>query len=175
MNLPRLVVNLVVYQCAWFACVLSAAAHRPAIGVGVAGAAVLLHLYIAPAPRRELTLILLTTLAGAAFESVLTASGWVRFSPELLVGSVLPLCMVALWAAFATTLNVSLRALRQRYLLTAAIAAVGAPLAYQAGAALGALQWVDAMPALLLVAGGWAVLLPLLMRAAQRFDGFATP
>jgi hypothetical protein len=171
----RLVVNVVVYQCAWFACVLSAAAHRPGIGIAVAGAAVLLHLYVAPSPRRELTLILLAALAGTIFESLLGASGWVRSSPTLLLGSVLPVWMVALWAVFATTLNVSLRALRHRYLVSAAIAAVGAPLAYEAGAALGAMQWVEATPALLLVAGGWAVLLPLLMRTAQRFDGFATP
>jgi len=169
----RLVTNVVVYQCVWFACVLGAAANRPWIGIAAAAAAVLLHLYLAPAPRRELPLILLAIVAGAAFESLLVASGWVRSSPALLFGSVMPVWMVALWAAFATTLNVSLRALRRRYLLTAVIAAVGAPLAYQAGVALGALQWVQATPALLLVAAGWAVLLPLLMRTAQRFDGFA--
>ncbi|MBK6673233.1 MAG: DUF2878 domain-containing protein [Gammaproteobacteria bacterium] len=168
MKAARLVLNVVVYQCAWFACVLSAAAHRSYIGIAVAAAAVLLHLYVAPAPRRELPLIGLATLAGVGFESLLAASGWVQ-SP------VLPVWMVALWAAFATTLNVSLRGLRHRYLLCAAIAAVGAPLAYEAGAALGAVQWVEATPALLLVGAGWALLLPLLMRAAQRFDGFATP
>jgi hypothetical protein len=169
----RLAANVLVYQGAWFGCVLGAAANRPWIGVGLALAAVLLHLWLAPAPRRELPLIALATLAGAGFESLLVASGWVRSGP-LLLGSV-PLCMVALWAAFATTLNVSLRALRRRYLLTAGIAAIGAPLAYEAGAALGALQWVEATPALLLVACGWAVLLPVLMRTAQRFDGFAEP
>lgn len=171
----RLVVNVVVYQCAWFACVLSAAAHRPWIGIGVAAAAVLLHLWIAPEPRRELPLIILAALAGAVFEAVLVGSGWVRPSPLLLLGSLVPASMVALWAVFATTLNVSLRALRHRYLVSAAIAAVGAPLAYEAGVALGAMEWVQATPALILVGAGWAVLLPLLMRTAQRFDGFATP
>jgi Protein of unknown function (DUF2878) len=170
-----LVLNVAASQCAWFACVLSAAAQRPWIGIAVAGAVVLLHLLMTPLPRRELQLILLATLAGALFESLLGASGWVRSSPLLLVGGVMPLWMVALWAVFATTLNVSLRALRGRYLLTAAIAAVGAPLAYQAGVSLGALQWVNATPALVLVAAGWAVLLPALMRSAQRFDGFAAP
>jgi hypothetical protein len=171
----RLLLNVAVYQCAWFACVLSAAANRPYIGIAVAAAAVMLHLYVAPSPRRELPLILLATLAGAAFESLLMASGWVHSAPTLLVGSVLPVWMVALWAAFATTLNVALRALRRRYLVTAAIAAVGAPLAYAAGAAMGAMQWVEATPALLLVACGWALLLPLLMRSAQHFDGFRAP
>lgn len=175
MNIFRLVANVVVYQCAWFACVLSAAAHRPWIGVGVAVAAVLLHLWVAPAPRRELALVVLTALAGAAFEALLVASGWVRPSPVLLLGSLVPVWMVALWAVFATTLNVSLRALRQRYLISAVIAAIGAPLAYGAGVAMGAMEWVQATPALLLVGAGWAVLLPLLMRTAQRFDGFATP
>jgi Protein of unknown function (DUF2878) len=167
--------NVVVYQCAWFACVMSAAAQQPWIGIAVAIAAVLLHLAIAPAPRRELPLILLATLAGVLFESLLVASGWVRSAPVLLVGSIVPMWMVSLWAVFATTLNVSLRGLRHRFLLMAAIAAIGAPLAYAAGAAMGALQWVHATPALLLVAGGWAVLMPLLLRAAQRFDGYATP
>ncbi|HYP81639.1 MAG TPA: DUF2878 domain-containing protein [Steroidobacteraceae bacterium] len=174
MNVLRNVANLVVYQCAWFACVLSAAANRPVIGIAVACTAVLLHLYAARSPGRELPLIAVAILAGAAFESLLMATGWVR-SPVLLIGSVTPLWMVSLWAAFATTLNVSLRALRRRYLVTAVIAAVGAPLAYQAGAAFGALQWVQAGPALLLVACGWALLLPLLMRTAQHFDGFAAP
>lgn len=174
MRVVRIIVNVVVYQCAWFACVLSAAAQRPLIGIAVAAAAVLLHLCIAPAPRRELPLIALTMVAGALFESLLMASGWVHASPALLFGS-LPLWMVALWAVFATTLNVSLRVLRHRYLLTALIAAVGAPLAYAAGAAMGAMQWVQIVPALLLVAIGWAVLLPLLMHTAQRFDGFAKP
>jgi Protein of unknown function (DUF2878) len=166
MNALRLAVNIGLYKCAWFACVLSAAAQRPYIGIAVAAAAVLLHLYVAPSPRRELPLILLATLAGVAFESLLVASGWVQ-------AEALPLWMVALWAAFATTLNVSLRALRRRYVLCAFIAAVGAPLAYEAGSALGAMQWVEATPALLLVGCGWALLLPLLMRIAERFDGFA--
>jgi hypothetical protein len=144
------------------------------IGIAVAIGAVLLHLYLAPSPRRELPLILLSILVGVLFESLLMASGWVRASPALLVGSVLPLWMVALWAVFATTLNVSLRALRHRYWLAALIAAVGAPMAYAAGAAMGAMQWVETVPALLFVALGWAFLLPLLMRTAQRFDGFAT-
>jgi Protein of unknown function (DUF2878) len=173
MNL-RLVINVVAYQCAWFAGVLGAAAQRPAMGVAVAVAVVSWHLYTATTPRHELRLVAIATLVGAAFESLLVASGWIHIGPELLLGSFTPLWMVAVWAAFATTLNVSLRALRPRYVLSALLAAVGAPLAYAAGARLGALQWVDEMPALVAIAVGWAVLMPLLMKSAQRYDGFAT-
>jgi hypothetical protein len=171
----RLAVNIIAYQIAWFACVLSAAAQRPLIGMLVAAAVVLWHLYSAAEPRRELPLIAIALLLGAVFESLLIASGWVQMPAGLLLGSVTPLWMVTLWAAFATTLNVSLRALRRRYLLSAVLAGVGAPLAYYAGAKLGALRWVDELPALLVIAAGWAAMTPLLMKSALRFDGYARP
>ena len=171
----RIVVNIVAYQCAWFVCVLSAAVLRPGIGIAVAAATVLWHLHCAAQPRRELRLIAVAAVLGAAFETLLVAGGWVSMPGTLLFASATPLWMVALWAAFATTLNVSLRGLRSRYLLSAVLAGVGAPLAYYAGARMGALQWGDGASALLVIALGWALLTPLLMKSAQRFDGFATP
>jgi hypothetical protein len=166
-----LALNLIAYQCAWLACVLGAAQQRPSLGIAVALAALLLHLATAALPARELALMLIAAVVGAAFETALLASGWVR-SNGLLIGGSVPVLMVVLWAAFATTLNVALRPLRERALLCAALAAVGAPLAYYGGSRLGALEWVSAAPALLLISAGWALLLPLLMRAARRFDGF---
>jgi hypothetical protein len=173
MTRTTLAVNLIAYQCAWLACVWGVAAGRPELGVAVAAVAVLLHLRAAQEPRRELMLIGIAAFAGVAFESVLALSGWVRSSDGWLIGGRTPLMMVLLWGVFATTLNVALRSLRHRYVVCAVIAAVGAPLAYQAGERIGAMQWVSALPALLLVSAGWTVLLPVLMRAAQRFDGFA--
>jgi len=80
--------------------------------------------------------------------------------------------MVALWASFATTLNVSLRALHGR-LIASLLGAVGAPLAYYSGQKLGAVQMVNAGAALAVVAAGWALLTPLLLLAARRLDGYA--
>jgi hypothetical protein len=170
-----LALNLLAYQCTWFASVLGAATGHPATGLAFAGATVLWHLYAAPAPMRELKLVGAATIAGAAFECLLQATGWIRATHEPLPGGLLPLWMVALWAAFATTLNVSLRALRDRTLLCMVVAGLGAPLAYSAGARLGALELTDALRGMLLVGAGWALLMPLLMRMARRLDGFAAP
>jgi hypothetical protein len=170
-----LAVNLIAYQCAWLACVLGAAHQRPAIALAVALAVLLLHLSTASAPRRELALIGVAVVVGGLFESGLVAGGWVRVNEAQLVGSSTPLLMVVLWAVFATTLNVALRPLRGHHLLIALLAAVGAPLAYLAGSRLGALEMPDAMSALVLISAGWAVLLPLLMRTAQRLDGVTRP
>jgi hypothetical protein len=143
--------------------------------MAVAIAVLLLHLSTASAPRRELALMGVAVVVGILFESGLVAGGWVRVNDALLVGSSTPLLMVVLWAVFATTLNVALRPLRGRHLLIALLAAIGAPMAYLAGARLGALETPDALPALALISVGWAVMLPLLMRTAQRLDGITRP
>jgi hypothetical protein len=169
-----MVVNLIAYQCAWLACVLGAAHQQLALGLAVAMAALLLHLWTASAPRLELALMGVAVVVGALFESGLVAGGWVRVNEAQLVGST-PLLMVVLWAVFATTLNVALRPLRGRHVLIALLAAVGAPLAYLGGSRLGALEIPDTVPALLVISAGWAVMLPLLMRTAQRLDGVTRP
>ena len=49
-NHLRVAVNIAGYQCAWFACVLSASAQRPGIGMAVAAAVVAWHLHSATQP-----------------------------------------------------------------------------------------------------------------------------
>ena len=168
-----LVVNVVLYQAGWFACVLGAAHGLPWLGALAAAAIVAVHLAMAVRPAPELGLVALAVLAGALFESALAASGWIRFEQGVLVEGTAPYWMVALWAVFATTFNVSLRALREHPAWTALLGAVGAPLAYLAGARLGAMELIATGTALVAIGLGWAVLAPLLMRAARRLDGFA--
>jgi hypothetical protein len=84
-----------------------------------------------------------------------------------------PYWIVAMWGLFATTLNLSMSWLRGRQWLAALLGAVGGPLAYLAGARLGGLQMPDPVLALAVQALGWAVLLPVLNRLAERLDGFS--
>ena len=83
--------------------------------------------------------------------------------------------MVALWAIFATTLNVSLRSLRPHRWLAALLGAIGGPVAYYAGARLGALEFGTPAPALAAIGIGWAILTPALLGTARRLDGCARP
>jgi hypothetical protein len=80
---------------------------------------------------------------------------------------------VALWANFATTLNVSLRPLRDRLGVAALLGAIGAPVAYFSGSRLGALELTEMAPALVAIGAGWLFLTPLLFMAARRLDGYA--
>jgi hypothetical protein len=169
-----IVQNFVLFQIGWFACVLGAA-HGPAwAGALTALAIVAWHIARAVVPRRELSLVACAAALGIVFESLLVQSGWIRFGAGVLVEGAATYWMVALWALFATTLNVSLRGLRTHGWLAALLGAIGGPLAYFAGARLGALELVATGAGLAAIAAGWAVLTPLLFRAALRLDGYGT-
>ena len=169
------VVNIVLYQLGWFTCVLGAAHGLPWTGPLAAAAIIAWHLVRAARARPELALVAGAALLGALFDTLLVQSGWVHFSAGALIAGTAPCWMMALWAIFATTLNVSLRSLRTLPVLAMLLGALGGPLAYFAGAQLGALAFVAAGPALSAIALGWAVLTPVLLLAARRFDGYAQP
>lgn len=171
----NLVLNVLLFQIGWFACVLGAAKGLPWAGVAVAAAVVGWHLARATRPKREFALVAVAALAGAAFETVLVHTGWVQFDSGVLLQGFPPYWMVALWAVFATTLNVSLRWLRGRPALSAVLGGVGGPAAYYAGAQVGALELAAAGAALAAIGAGWAVLAPALLGAARRLDGYAQP
>ena len=170
-----LIVNVALFQAGWFACVLGAAHGLPWLGALAAAVIAGIHLVRAPQPLRELVLLAAAAALGAAFETLLVQSGWVRFDTGVLIPGAAPYWMVALWAIFATTLNVSLRPLRAHPALAALLGAIGGPAAYYAGASLGALQFAGAGAALAAIAAGWAILAPVLLAAARRLDGYAQP
>jgi hypothetical protein len=170
-----LVLNILLFQLGWCACVLGAARGLAWAGALTALMIVAWHVARADAPRRELQLVIFVAVLGALFETLLVQSGWIRFGAGVLIEGAATYWMVALWALFATTLNVSLRSLRSRAWIAALLGAIGGPMAYYAGARLGALEFVAAGAALSAIGAGWAVLTPLLFRAALRLDGYGAP
>ncbi len=165
-------VNFAAFQCGWFACVLGAAHGRPYAGIGAVAAIAIAHVATAVQPRAELALLGLAAGIGATWDSLLAATGWMSYAPGALVAGTAPLWIVALWVLFATTLNRSLAWLKPRLPLGAALGAIGGPLAYVGGERLGAISFHHEAAALMAQAIGWAVLTPLLLRLAQRHDGW---
>jgi uncharacterized protein DUF2878 len=165
--------NVVAFQAGWLACVLSAAYGSPAAGLAAAAAVVAWHATQAARPAQELKLVAMAVLIGVFWDSALVALGWLAFAPYALLEKLAPYWILALWAMFATTLNVSLGWLRGRWLLAALLGALAGPLSYWAGAKLGAVVLLKPVPALAALAIGWAVILPALLALARRFDGFA--
>ncbi len=173
--LPGWLPNLAAFQAGWWAVVLTAAADRPLVGMAVVAVLLAWHLLRVRPRRGEPVLIGLTALAGLAFESLLQATGWVSFAGAGPAAWLAPLWMAALWANFATTLNVSLRSLRGRPWLAAGLGAVGGPAAYWGGAQLGAMTFHHPAAGLAALGLAWALLTPLLLAVAARIDRSARP
>ena len=167
----NILINILLFQIGWFACVLGAAYGFPFAGTGIALTIATLHVLRASRPGQELKLILISVVIGTAWDSALVAAGLIAYPNGVLLAGTAPIWIAALWVVFATTMNVSLRWLHSRYLLAAVFGAVGGPLAYFAGAKLGALVFLDITWALGAQAAGWAVLMPLLLRIARQLDG----
>ena len=175
----KLLINFAAFQIGWFACVLGAANGLPWLGPVVVAAVVALHLGLARRPTSELYLVLVAMLIGLLVDSLLVATGWLQYSVGLwLPGSkasdalgLAPYWIIAMWALFATTLNVSMGWMRSRPILTVLMGAIGGPLSYLAGEKLGAIELMQPTYALAALSFAWALAMPLLMRLSARFDG----
>jgi len=164
--------NVAAFQIGWFALILGAAGRHPDWGMLIGLAIVGWHLLLARDAAAELRLVGLSAGVGAVFDSALAALGLIQFPTGTNAAWLAPPWMAVLWMVFATTLNVSLRWLKGRRLLSAVLGAAAGPLAYYAGARLGAARFPDPMAgALLAVAVIWAIALPLLVAASERYDG----
>lgn len=120
-------------------------------------------------------MVLAAAALGFVAESLLLANGLMRYSAPWPTDVLAPAWMVALWAAFGTTIETTRRLLGARPLSKSALlGAVFGPLAYLAGERLGALVFPGgAWPSVLAVAVIWALALPALvaLQARRRVDG----
>jgi hypothetical protein len=169
---PKIVLNFIAFQVAWFACVLGGANDRAMAGTMVVGAVIGLHLTLAQRSLPEALLIAAAAVIGLVWDSWVVAFGLISYPAGNFAPGLAPYWIVAMWALFATSLNLSMAWLKGRTWLAALFGAVGGPLAYLAGERLGGLQMPDPVLALGAQALGWAVLLPMLTRLATRLNGF---
>jgi len=166
-------VNLAIFQVCWLACVLTGAASLPLIGIAVVAAAVAYHLRQAARPWSEAALLTVAGLIGAAWDGQLAGYGWLVYPSGEFASWIAPSWIIAMWIAFATTLNVSLQWLRGRPGLALVFGAIGGPLAFYAGERLGAVEFTDPLIALSAQSAGWALITPVLVSIATRLDGYA--
>ena len=166
-----LLINFAAFQLGWFACVLGAANGRPWMGPVTVAAVVAMHLVRARRPLPEFVLVLAAMALGLVVDSLLMAMGWLRYPVGLWLPGLAPYWIVAMWALFATTLNVSMGWMRGRPVVTVLMGAIGGPLSYLAGEKLGGVELTAPAQALAALGLAWAVAMPLLMHLAKRFDG----
>jgi hypothetical protein len=111
-------------------------------------------------------------LVGLLWESLLVNLEVLQYPQGQLHTAIAPHWIVAMWALFATQLNVSMRWLKDHLYLALLFGAIGGPLSFMAGARLDAVVMPEQLTALLMLSMGWAVLMPTMMLVSKYFDGF---
>lgn len=175
MSLPmrRLLVGIVsflLFQGAWFACVLGAARGWPSAGVAVVLLVCAVQLVFSPARREDLALAAGAVALGLVWDTAMLRGGLVQYaSPGPLAGWA-PAWILALWLLFATLLRGPLQWLHGRWLLSALLGGFGGAFSYLSAVKLGAGRFEHPQAALLVLGAGWAVMTPLLIEWARRLE-----
>ncbi|MGB5397710.1 MAG: DUF2878 domain-containing protein [Gammaproteobacteria bacterium] len=165
--------NFVLFQLGWFACVLGGAnADYAWLGSLIVVAIIVVHLIRALRPADELMLVIACSLIGTFWDSALTLAGLYQFNAGVLINGMAPHWLIAMWALFATTLNVSMKWMHERYLLAAVFGGLGGPLAYFAGHKLGAVDFNPPLITLVIIGIGWSLIMPLLVYLTRFFNGY---
>jgi hypothetical protein len=160
-----ILLNVGLFQVGWWACILSAANDRALQAALALAGIVSIQVLIHVSPARSLLLALACLGLGAVIETILAALHVSAYRSAGFMLGLAPAWMAGLWALLSTTLDVSLRWLRGRWLLGFTLGAAAGALSYAAGARFGAL----ALPrgySLWVIAAVWGVALPLLIQLA---------
>ena len=163
--------NFAVFQIAWLSSVIGGAQDMPWLGPLAVMIALAIHLSVARKPVEEILLAICCALIGAGFDSMLVASGWVTYKAGLFSDYMAPYWIITMWMLFATTLNVSMRWLRGKPLLASIFGFIGGPTTYLAGEKLGGIVLSNQIAALVALAIGWALIMPVLMWLSENLDG----
>lgn len=169
----RVIANFCVFQIGWFACVFFAAHHLPWVASLIVGLIVVAHIFLAPRSLPEIKLVVIIMLIGCVWDSALLNLGWLDFNSGILIEKMAPNWILALWALFAITLNLSLAWLKPRLFSAALLGAIAGPLAYYGAANLGAVIFIKPLFAMIALSLGWAVLTPLSLLLARRYNGIS--
>ena len=164
-----LLLNFILFQVSWFACVMGAANSQPWLGVIVTTMVLAWHLYQTNQAHRELKVLVSTMLIGALLDQTLLSLNLIDYQHHGWSISIVPVWILALWLAFATTLNMSLAWMHKRYWISFIFGMIGGPLAYLAAEKLGAVV-VAGQLAYVALAVGWAILTPLLLLIARHIN-----
>lgn len=169
--MTHFVANFMGFELGWFACVWGAANGMPWLALVAVAITIWLHLVSTKRVSGEVRLILLAVAMGLVFDSFLMSTGWLKYPSGIFLPGVAPYWILAMWAMFATTLNVSMSWIKKNLVLAAVLGAIFGPLSYLAGERLGGLQFIDKTSSIVALAVIWSIAMPLLVLAARRLDG----
>ena len=163
------IINFVLFQAAWFVCVLGAAYDRTYFALLIATIILLIHFAMIKKRLLELKLILIAGIIGLFFYGALLNFDLIIYNDPGLPYPLTPIWIVMLWMIFAMTLNHSLAWLSQKIYISIFFGAIGGPLAYVAGEKLGSITLLS-NNSIITLSIGWALITPILIIIANKLN-----
>lgn len=168
--MPSKILNAVLFQLVWFACVWGGASGLWWLAVASVIGFALWQVPRSSAPRTELALVGAAVATGFVVDTAYVVAGLVDYPQPGPWRGVAPIWILALWVGFALTLNHSLAWLKGRPLAAALMGGLAGPFSFWVGATrFEAAEFVAPAPFVLMILGAaWALLLPGLFALAGR-------
>lgn len=163
------ITNFILFQAAWFICVLGAAYDQTYPALAISLVILLIHFALIKNRLLELKLIVIAGIFGLLFDGALLNFNLILYNDPGLPYPLTPIWIVMLWMIFAMTLNHSLAWLSQKIYLSILFGALGGPLAYIAGEKLGAISLLSTN-SIISLSIGWAVITPTLLIIANKLN-----
>jgi hypothetical protein len=155
------IINSLMFNITWLAIVMT---QSSVLAPGIVVLHLLAHFALMGKGQPELRLIVLTSICGFALDQLLFRAGIFTLAG---VSSHAPVWLSCLWPVLATTLMHTFSGLSKRLLLAVAVGAIGGAASYTAGTRMSEVAFGSAQFGPLILASLWAILFPLLLRAAQ--------
>jgi hypothetical protein len=173
--------NYLLYEAGWFACILGAAWGHPWRGTMLGVIPLVAHVALVRRRREAVALILWTALIGLVVDTAQIGLGTLHFTSGTLADLVgrgaawlPPPWLTLVWAQFAMTFHFGLSWLKRRPGRAALFGLIGGPLAFLCGRRLGVVTLhPDLWPSLLSLAATWGVAMPAALALATRQDQLA--
>ena len=155
--------NAIFFQITWFACVFGSANNLVWPGLLCCAAFTIWQLMPAHRHPKDIRVLTLAIILGLLIDSAWVQLNFLDYSHKWPHSAIAPLWIMALWIAFALTINHSLSWLNKHPLLPALMGLIGAPLSYLAGQKMGAIKFNDnVILVLFCLAITWAIALSIM-------------
>ena len=158
------IINYILFQAAWFSCVLGGAYDKPIAAVAMSAIVIVISLYFRKKYLIEdLILIIIVSAVGFCIDSLNLYFGIFSLKGNDLNSYICPIWLILLWSNLAAIMRNSLSWLANKYFLSAILGAIAGGPCYFAGARMGAVtlndNWVLSAVSLTIT---WALVMPLL-------------
>lgn len=160
--------NLLGYQAVWFVAVGFAARGLAWPGILACLGFAAISGWYSPLRRSDLWLVIGALCCGLLLDGTLAATGWLAYAAPL-PALPAPAWIIAIWVAFAMTLQHSLQWVLSRPALAVAFGVIGGPLAYwSASRGFDAVVFTQPVQATATLAIGWGIAMGMLAAIARK-------